>query len=192
MQITAYRRQFLSDHSSTSYLFYSPKRLSKEARAFVSTLSSHVDVSAHTAAITYHGDFADLGHDRRLKFLRHFPVSVRESYDWWDMVVVLDNAKVAALKLPERYSDCEGESSLSFSEQDDSLILWFEGTHLNYGAFKSSEALTELCIDIRDEIHGGTLDAVDVMANYCVGEPELEGRELSPAAQELDGLLAPI
>ncbi len=69
MKILSYRRQIIADHSSTNYLFYSPRPLTKEARAIVSKLSSHVDVRAHTAEITYHGDFADLGEDRRKKFL---------------------------------------------------------------------------------------------------------------------------
>ena len=61
MQILSYRQQIVADHSSTNYLFYSPKPLTKEVRAMVSKLSSHVDVGMHTAEITYHGDFADLG-----------------------------------------------------------------------------------------------------------------------------------
>ena len=124
MRITACRRQYLSDHSSTNYLFYSPKSLSKEALTFVNTLSSHVAVTSHTAEITYHGDFADIGYDRRLKFLEHFPVNVRESYDWWDMVIALDKAKVANLDLPSQYKECQDESSLSFSEQDKALTMF--------------------------------------------------------------------
>ncbi|MBM4082907.1 MAG: hypothetical protein FJ278_24585 [Planctomycetes bacterium] len=57
MKILSYRRQLIADHSSTSYLFYSPKRLTKAATAVVSELSSHVDVGEHTAEITYHGEF---------------------------------------------------------------------------------------------------------------------------------------
>ncbi len=55
MKILSYRRQIISDHSSTNYLFYSPQPLSKETRTIVGKLSSHVDVRAHTAEITYHG-----------------------------------------------------------------------------------------------------------------------------------------
>ena len=74
MKVLSYRRQVVADHSSTNYLFYSPKPLSKETRAVMSKLSSHVDVGAHTAEITYNGDFADLGDARREKFLRQYEI----------------------------------------------------------------------------------------------------------------------
>src|SRR5437762_14070677 len=85
MQIIGVRQQFIADHSSTNYLFYAAKPISKESRAVVSKLSSHVDVGSRTAQITYHGDFADLGDERRKKFLQHYDVEVRESYDWWTL-----------------------------------------------------------------------------------------------------------
>ena len=169
MKIKAYRRQFLSDHSSTNYLFYSSKSLSPQAQASVSKLNSHVNVSARKAEVTYHGDFADMKSDRRLKFLRHFPVNVRESYDWWDLVIVLEKAQVDSFDLPEKYGDCEGQSRLTFTTQSDSLILWFEGAHLDYSTMTSMSAVARLGIKIRNEIHKGKLSAVDVMANYCVG-----------------------
>jgi hypothetical protein len=65
MKVLSYRQQVVADHSSTNYLFYSPKLLSKEVRSIVSELSSHVEVGAHTAEITYNGEFADLGEARR-------------------------------------------------------------------------------------------------------------------------------
>ena len=60
----------------------------------MSRLSSHVDVGSRTAEITYNSDFADLGDDRRKKFLEHFDVEVRESYDWWTLSVMLEAGKL--------------------------------------------------------------------------------------------------
>jgi hypothetical protein len=94
MRIIGSRQQFIADHSSTNYLFFAAKPLSKESRAVVSKLSSHVDVGSRTAEITYNYEFSDLGDDRRKKFLQHFDVEVRESYDWWTLSVMLEPAKL--------------------------------------------------------------------------------------------------
>ncbi|NUM33662.1 MAG: hypothetical protein HUU50_03925 [Candidatus Brocadiae bacterium] len=191
MKIIAYRKQFLADHSSTNYLFYSSKELTQKSIDEVSKLSSHVDVDEHKAEITYNGEWADLDNKRKLKFLKHFSVCVRESYDWWDMDIVLDKEKVAELELPEKYAECDGESSLEFTAQKDSLILWFKGFHLDYSSLKGMEELAELGIKIQKEIYKGKLDAIDVMANYCIGEPKLKAK-LSPAAKELYSILESI
>jgi hypothetical protein len=95
------RQQYISDHSSTSYLFYAAKPISKESRGVVSKLSSHVDVGSRKAEITYHGDFADLGDDRRKKFLQHYDVEVRESYDWWTLSVMLEAEKLPEINFAE-------------------------------------------------------------------------------------------
>src|SRR5262245_49818749 len=116
MNILSCRRQFIADHSSTNYLFYAANPITKESRAVVSRLSSHVDVGSRTAEITYHSDFADLGDDRRKKFLAHFDVEVRESYDWWTLSVMLGSGK-----LPEEVNlkdfQVEEEASLTFMKQ---------------------------------------------------------------------------
>ena len=92
MRLLSSRQQFIADHSSTNYLFFAAKPLSKETRAYINTLSSHVDVGSRKAELQYHGDYADLGEARRKKFLEHYDVEVRESYDWWTLSVMLDAA----------------------------------------------------------------------------------------------------
>lgn len=128
MRIIASRQQFIADHSSTNYLFFAAKPLSKESRAVASGLSSHVDVGSRTAEITYHGDFADLGEDRRKKFLQHFDVEVRESYDWWTLSVMLEPAKLPKEINLEDY-EVEEEASLTFEKQGNRIRLCFDGWH---------------------------------------------------------------
>ena len=60
MRLLSARQQFIADHSSTNYLFFAAKPLSKESRAYINTLSSHVDVGNRKAELQYHGDYADL------------------------------------------------------------------------------------------------------------------------------------
>lgn len=134
MKILSYRRQIIADHSSTNYLFYSPKPLTKEARAIISKLSSHVDVRAHTAEITYHGDFADLGEDRRKKFLQHYDVEVQESYDWWSMSIMLDIDRLADPKKVMEHEEEGGEATLTFDKIGKRLRLRLQGcSHLFQG-----------------------------------------------------------
>lgn len=198
MNILSYRRQVVADHSSTNYLFYSPKPLSRETRAKVSRLSSHVDVSAHTAEITYHGEFADLGDKRRRKFLQHYDVEIRESYDWWDISIMLETDKLPDLEAVTKYEEEEGEASLTFERIGKRVCLLFVGCHLDYSACYKEfgedlmRGLAELAVDIRDELYAGKMDALEVMATYC-RENRVPGRRgLSPAARTLCAILEPI
>jgi hypothetical protein len=192
MQIISTRRQFIADHSSTNYFFYAAKPLSQEARAYANTLSSHVDVGTRTAEITYHGDFADLGEERRKKFLAHYDIEVRESYDWWTLSVMLEPQKVAKLNLKEH--ETEGEASLTFARQGKRICLCFDGWHMDfsaaYGEFSEDimEGLAELGLRLRAELHAGKTATLKVMAAYCAENRILEEAG-SPAARRLAHIL---
>jgi hypothetical protein len=190
--ILSSRRQFIADHSSTNYLFYAAKPISKASHAVVSRLSSHVDVGSRTAQITYHGDFADLGNDRRKRFLQHFDVEVRESYDWWTLSVMLEPGKLPKGINLEDY-EVEGEASLTFEKQGKRICLCFEGWHQDYGSSydefgrDTMEGLAELGLKLREELYAGKTDALKVMKHYC-GEGEISsGRSI--AAKKLSAIL---
>jgi hypothetical protein len=192
MRIINSRQQFIADHSSTNYLFYAAKPLSKESRAVVSRLSSHVAVSSRTAEITYHGDFADLGDDRRKKFLEHFDVEVRESYDWWTLSVMLEPGKLPKEIKLEDY-EVEEEASLTFEKQGKRICLRFDGWHQDYGASydefdeDAMEGLAELGLKLREELYAGKTDALRVMQRYCAEGEIASGR--SVAAKKLSAIL---
>ena len=134
VKILSFRQQVIADHSSTNYLFYSPKLLNKETRAEVSKLSSHVNVGAHKAEITYQGDFADLSDSRRKKFLEHYDIEVRESYDWWDITIMLQRTKLPNNDAVTQNEETKGEATLTFEKIKDLIRLQFAGCHLDYGA----------------------------------------------------------
>jgi hypothetical protein len=171
MRVLSVRQQYIADHSSTNYLFYAAKPLNREARAIVSRLSSHVDVEENTAQITYHGDFADLGEERRQTFLSHYDVEVRESYDWWTLSVMLEKTKVAGIDFAEY--EVEDEASLTFEDIGDRIRLRFDGAHLDYNAAYGEfgedcrEGLAELGLALREELYAGETDALDVLKHYC-------------------------
>jgi hypothetical protein len=192
MRIHSFRQQFIADHSSTNYLFYAAKPLSKDARAVVGQLSSHVDVSSRKAEITYHSEFADLGEDRRKKFLEHYDVEVREDYDWWTLSVMLEEAKLPEIDFAAY--EVEDEASLTFEKQGKRIRLRFEGCHLDYGATYDEfgeelmEELAELGLLLREEIYAGKLGALEVMSHYCGGTGE-PSRSQSPVAKTLAKIL---
>jgi len=179
MRIIGSRQQFIADHSSTNYLFFAAKPLSKESRAVVSKLSSHVDVGSRTAEITYNYEFSDLGDDRRKKFLQHFDVEVRESYDWWTLSVMLEPTKLPEEINLEDY-EVEEEASLTFEKQGKRIRACFDGWHQDYSASydefsrDTMEGLAELGLKLREEIYAGKTDALKVMRRYCA-EGEIKG-----------------
>lgn len=198
VKVLSYRQQFVADHSSTNYLFYSPKPLSKEARAVVSKLSSHVDVGAHSAEITYNGESADLGDVRQRMFLEHYEIEVRESYDWWDINIMLEESKLHDVEQLTQNEETDGEATLTFEKFGDRLRLRLEGCHLDYGACHDEfgeylmRTLAEFASDIRDELYAGKMDALKVIATYCRENKVLDSRGLSPAAKTLSTILEPI
>jgi hypothetical protein len=179
MRIIGSRQQFIADHSSTNYLFFAAKPLSKESRAAVSGMSSHVDVGSRTAEITYNYEFSDLGDDRRKKFLQYFDVEVRESYDWWTLSVMLESTKLPKEIDLEEYEVAE-EASLTFEKQGRRIRLRFEGWHQDYSASydefgkDTMEGLAELGLKLRQEIYAGKTAALKVMQRYCA-EGEIKG-----------------
>ena len=192
MRIIGARQQFIADHSSTNYLFYAAKPISKESRAVVSKLSSHVDVGSRTAQITYHSDFADLGDDRRKKFLQHYDVEVRESYDWWTLSVMLDAEKLPEINFEEY--EVGDEASLSFEKQGQRICLCFDGWHQDYGVSydefgeDTMEELAELGLKLREELYAGKTAALDVMHDYCAEGAILKGAK-TPVAKKLAAIL---
>lgn len=184
MQITSIRQQFIADHSSTNYFFYAAKALSGAAQSYVDTLSSHVEVGDQTAEITYHGDFVDLGDARRKKFLEHYDVEVRESYDWWTLSVMLEPEKLADIKFDDY--ECEGESSLTLEKQGKRICLRFDGWHQSSGA--DMEELAKLGLKLRAEVYAGKADALEVMRHYCAEGAILKDRK-SPVAKKLASIL---
>ncbi len=190
MQINSMRQRYVADHSSTNYFFYADKALSEKAQAYVSTLSSHVEVSSRTAQITYNGEFADLGDERRKKFLEHYDVEVRESYDWWTLSVMLEKEKLPKIQFKDY--EVENEASLTFDKEGNRIRLRFDGWHQDYGAAAEelggdiSEELAELGLKLRAELYAGKTDALKVMHDYCEGKIT-SGR--TAAAKKLSSIL---
>ena len=100
MRIIGERMHFQADHSSTSYLFYSPKRLDEKTRQLAGSYSRRARVSTHTAAYTYNVEGYDLprGAEDEL-FAASFEAMVSESYDWWTLAFTVPYSEDALRRL---------------------------------------------------------------------------------------------
>ncbi|MBI2939322.1 MAG: hypothetical protein HYY04_02705 [Chloroflexi bacterium] len=108
MKILGERTTFQPDHSSTSYLFYSPQRLDEHARRLAGSFSRRARVETHTAAYTYNVEGYDLpaGAEDQL-FAGPFEVMVSESYDWWTFAFTVPHS-AEALKWLEPFDEVTG------------------------------------------------------------------------------------
>ena len=161
-------------------------------------LSSHVDVSAHTAEITYNGEFADLGEKRQKSFLEHYDIEVRESYDWWDINIMLEEAKIPDAQAVKQNKQASDEATLTFETIGNRLCLQLAGCHLDYDSCYCQfgedlmKGLAEFAMEIRDELYAGRMDTLKVMATYCRENRTLDSQKLSPVARTLSAILEPI
>lgn len=125
MKITKIWEGFESDHSSTNYNFYSStKELSEKEIIFVNSYSSRADSSDRFVEFTYYGDFADLPDDAQEKLLYNiFDIMVKESYDWWELILTLPYNTELFNKL-EVY-DCSNDDDLgiSITKNEEQIVL---------------------------------------------------------------------
>jgi hypothetical protein len=117
-------------------------------------------VEENTAQITYHGE-SDMESSRHNKFFKYYEVMIRESYDWWDISVLLDPAKLKEIDLTE-YEANDGEASLTFEKVGKKICLELSGCHLDCSSFDEDtmESLADLAIQIRKELYTGKTDAL--------------------------------
>lgn len=115
MRITKLWKGYECDHSSTNYSFYSSSReLTKQDREAINKFSSRAKASKHFVEFVYYGDFADLPYGAQDELLTsYFDVMIKESYDWWELILVLPYNLSLFKKLKE--CECEGEEDLGIT-----------------------------------------------------------------------------
>lgn len=104
MKIYWIKDGYETDHSSTSYTFYSStKRLTREERKLAERFSSRAHATAREVSFHYHGDWSDLPGGAKEELLgKYFDIMVSESYDWWTMAISFDYDE----KLLKKFEDC--------------------------------------------------------------------------------------
>jgi len=184
---------YVTDHSSSTYEFYSLDRLTKEQKEAVERLTGQ-QPRGRNIGFKYWGDFQDIPSGWVEKLLRDpYDIMVSESYDWWstEMSLPYDEDLLAKLK----HYECEYDScGFWIQRMDDKMLLSF-GYQLEYeAAFDALGAnpfhgLADLFEEIRDGILAGDFSALRVI-HECYGgyADELEEEESGPLSESAETL----
>jgi hypothetical protein len=193
MKILSYCTGYATDHSSSTYEFYSLDRLTKEQKETVERLTGQRP-RGRNIGFQYWGDFQDIPSGWVEKLLSDsYDIMVSESYDWWStrMSLSYDEDLLAKLGCYEcEYDGC----GFWVQRVDDKMLLSF-GYQLEYGAAfdtlgeKPFRGLADLFEEIRDEILAGDFSALRAI-HECYGgyADELEEGESGPLSETAETL----
>ena len=188
MKIISCCTGYATDHSSSTYEFYSLDRLTKEQKEAVERLTGQRP-QGRNIGFQYWGDFQDIPSGWVEKLLSDpYDIMVSESYDWWSTEMSLPYDEDLLTELG-RYK-CEHDACGFWVRRvDDKMLLSF-GYQLEYGAAfdalgqKPFRGLADLFEEIRDEILAGDFSALRVI-HECYGgyADELEEEESGPLSE---------
>jgi hypothetical protein len=193
MKILSYCAGYATDHSSSTYEFYSLDRLTKEQKETVERLTGQ-QPRGRKISFHYWGDFQDIPSGWVEKLLSDpYDIMVSESYDWWSTEMSLPYDEDLLAKLG-RY-ECEYDAcGFRVRHVDDKMLLSF-GYQLEYGAAYAAlgsnpfHGLADLLEEIRGEILAGDFSALRVIYE-CYGgyAEELEEEESGPLSESAETL----
>ena len=193
MKIMSCCTGYATDHSSSTYEFYSLDRLTKEQKEAVESLTGQ-QPRGRNIGFHYWGDFQDIPSNWIEELLSApYDIMVSESYDWWSTKMSLPYDEDLLTKLG-RYN-CDYDSCGFWVRRvDDKMLLSF-GYQLEYGAAfgalgeKPFRGLADLFEEIRDEILAGDFSALRVI-HECYGgyADELEEEQSGPLSESAETL----
>jgi len=198
MKIMSYCTGYATDHSSSTYEFYSLGRLTKEQKEAVERLTGQRP-RGRNIGFHYWGDFQDIPSNWIEELLSDpYDIMVSESYDWWSTRMSLPYDEDLLAKLGRYECDYDG-CGFWVRRVDDKILLSF-GYQLEYGAAfnalgqKPFRGLADLFEEIRGEILAGDLSALRVI-HECYGGYANELKEeksdsLSESAETLSYMLS--
>ena len=193
MKITSCCTGYATDHSSSTYEFYSLDRLTKEQKEAVERLTGQRP-RGRNIGFQYWGDFQDIPSGWVEELLSDpYDIMVSESYDWWSTEMSLPYDEDLLTELG-RY-ECEYDAcGFWVRRMDDKMVLSF-GYQLDYGAAHDAlgrnpfRGLADLFEEIRGEILAGDFSALRVI-HECYGgyADELEEEESGPLSESAETL----
>lgn len=193
MKIISCCTGYATDHSSSTYEFYSLDRLTKEQKEAVERLTGQWP-RGRNISFHYRGDFQDIPLSWIEKLLSDpYDIMVSESYDWWSTKMSLPYDEDLLTKV-ERY-ECDYDGCGFRIQRVDGQILLSFGYHLEYGAALDAlgenlfRGLADLFEEIRDQILAGDFSALQVI-HECYGgyAGELEEEESGPLSESAETL----
>ena len=193
MKIMSCCTGYATDHSSSTYEFYSLDRLTKEQKEAVERLTGQRP-RGRNIGFHYWGDFQDIPSDWIEQLLSDpYDIMVSESYDWWSTKMSLPYDEDLLTKLG-RY-ECEYDGCGFWVQRMDDKMLPSFGYQLDYGAAHDAlgsnpfRGLAHLFEKIRDEILAGDFSALRVIHERYGGyADELEEEEIGPLSESAETL----
>jgi len=187
------RRTFASDHSSSSYEFYTLRSLSDAEKRAVKRLSGETAKGKHLKVHLWgEGEMAYRKEEQLLA--QYYDIEVSESYDWWTARVAVDHDET----LWEGLKRCEGRGDEDLGvdvERSGKRIIVSFYFMLDYDAAFSElgddpfEGLRDLFEEIREEIRVRDFSAPRTVCRFYDAEIEDKGRKQSKNAKILRKIL---
>ena len=173
MRILGERTAFQADHSSTNYLFYSPKRLDEKTHSLAASFSRRADVGIHTAAYTYNveGYHLPTGAEDQL-FAGSFEVMVSESYDWWTFAFTVPHSAEAVNRL-QPFDNVVGPDDSGFGiarvKSGNKIKITFSCRLESDGDWIDThgdvfESFAQRLLDLRDGVVRGDYSGIELIA----------------------------
>lgn len=218
MKIYWIKDGYETDHSSTSYTFYSStKRLTHEERKLAERFSSRAHATARKVLFHYNGDWSNLPGGAEEELLdKYFDIMVSESYDWWTMAISFDYGEKLLKKLNQYQCDGPDDTGIQIRRTGKKIVLYIY-CRLDYGAIPSSfsdikcledydknkddeeyyedyngddpfEDIQGLLIAVKKEILRGKFSALQVVKNRFEEHPQ-KGKQ-TKAAIALAGMIS--
>jgi len=193
MKIISCCTGYATDHSSSTYEFYSLGRLTTEQKEAVERLTGQRP-RGRNIGFHYWGDLQDIPSNWIEELLSDpYDIMVSESYDWWSTKMSLPYDEDLLTKLGGYECDYDG-CGFWVQHVDGKMLLSFR-YQLEYGAAfdalgqKPFRGLADLFEEIRDQILAGDFSALQVI-NECYGgyADELEEEESGPLSESAETL----
>ncbi len=139
MKIYWIKDGYETDHSSTSYVFYSStKRLTCEEKKLAERFSSRAHATARKVSFHYNGEWSDLPAGAEEELLdKYFDIMVSESYDWWTMAISFDYDEKLLKKLNQYECNGPDDTGIRIKRTGKKVVLYIY-CRLDYGAIPSS------------------------------------------------------
>lgn len=194
MRIISIKRQFESDHSSSTYRFYTRKKLSEEKKKEIEKLTGRK--GGGKLEIKYSGE-REISSDLELKILRYYDVEISESYDWWTSQISIDYEDKLFNVLKRWEGRGEEDLGVDVEKCDEKIIISFYYV-LDYSTAHHEtgedifDGLYKIFDDIRDEILQGDFSGLKVIGKFYgakINADFNEIRELSASSKKLRKIL---
>lgn len=173
MRIISMKTLYESDHSSTSYAFFTAEdKVPRKIKLFLKEANCPFKVRNNTISFHFPGEryLSDTIEDYLLTEY-NIPVMIYEDYDWWNIYLLFDFEKDLLKKL-KPYDGIGGDHTIHVHKMRGKILLAVV-IHVDYnslyelGGSDPFQTLYEIFSEIRDNIIKGNMRDLKLIKMYC-------------------------